>query len=1679
MTGYDVQSTVILELILESFEQLPAPVQMRPEGKDDLEMAWIDPGTALRRQHFYQIKKATEGDPKAEWSVADVARHLLGDAVAKLASNDAEQHWILGDKLSADVQKLLAAGLDAPQKERGTYLVALHRLAKAETEVTSESKGKTKHLLDHWNPTSAAAALDADVDQMVQGFTTLATDVPAVRIDAYRKRVKDLHALLPNVLSRIRARSYFGTEQQVADRVRARLVAQYKLDPDSVRSVIFRNLRGFINDVSKEPGRTITREEFERELVEVWPRLVATTQPRPLDADHVRRPQLIETLRQKVLAHEVIGPSGSGKSTLASEAYEDLSVTFPDAVVLFAEVRSSTSLQDVLVGVAYSLHRRGVAQLIGPALNLRATDTARIEQVAGALVSLTRDVLLLMDIADREANLEFQRDLAVFTRALRGTRFHLFTFSQASVFRELTEIERGALQIHRQPMPGLHFGEFWAMVERRHPGIDRSAAYNVFEQLTAGLSSGLLPNLAVELARTKSLAEMRAIAAKPPEHRLNAAHQARFYSLPQGLQSAAARVVCLSLPLAAGELITLFPQEHMKAALASLVQEGLLPPYEDRVEMHESVRSGLESLVAPGLAKETHETLSRYFEQRGMLPARIHHLERAGHGADAQQLARERFLAGEDWPDLVEYVGARKCVTDQEVLHLLLEGRHERDYLLSDLLPQVQTPETVQHLLNAIRSDPARYDRDYQRTWRLQEALLKCDPTTLIALVVFALELSGSRTEHAYVGSLLTCAWRAGVAADATFVEWFRGQPVEQQKKAVGFLLLRPELSRLQEALGFMQQHGLPVRSRRGHFLDAPILDLTTKSEIESFLAALPHMEPSQMLIARSALLEPFDGFIWQEREALRLQCRELLVQATAPEHVLISAIRILIYLNEREVVPLTRSFREGEGQLAALAWMAPAILDVKEEIPALEATALSPDVKSQSRVMAMAVASHLGADLGRLLPQAIEANPSEKRGFAFLLMMQASFAPFPEVVPLLSAELDTDDPKRHELLGAALMRAVEASFPGSEQLLLKALRGTSSRLLMAALMALGQRRLGMALEPLLEFMRASNSTELRAMALPAAMASGPRSTEPFRDLWDKAPQAAHWRWVLAGRLRDVGEAPGLITQATDRNQDWKARRIAILSASRLPFPAALKAIAPAVLQEPVSLPDQSLNFSSHMLLSGLVEAAGVEDLYRFFVRGRDRFVQMFAPHYEEWERDLLDGRGVLPAVVAIGWLWDRLEAQGFRANPSGLRFVQNELHVPLLQAAVLRGLRLQGCHSELFAAYAQATHDWLRIRAFSELCRGEPLSADEEQQAEELVRNAPPSIQFTLRRVFDWRPGQKPPKPPPLSAGTPTPPPTVRMNYAQARAFLKSSDRVDPSKAIVLELTEEELRELATELDPQRDTHWLSPADSKPARVSLSENGWRMRGGSALEPVSPHYEQRSALRPAVAAANRFGIDIPWHCSQLTSELRNLYADRFFASLGAQNDRERFLVELTENAEFLVPFLESDQRVRQILGLIDERVLPLLGRYLQSGPMAFFQQLCTLICQVQTPAVRPILVAAFRRWLVLQGAYQSNPARGQPKDPKRQVVWQTFSLLKEHPHFSSIPQVTERLLEVLNRSQLSFWNRRTLLELLKEQPAAYMQFEAEVIHSEVFEHHFDDEVDTYDQTADVLFRRVQ
>ena len=198
------------------------------------------------------------------WTLAEITNHLIPDTLRRLSGNVWEQHWILGDNLSTDAQDLLSARANAPTRVPFLYWFTVHRLAKRKITFDTALDDIDRRRFMNWRPnpkyvTEPRAAISYLVDVFARD---LGEYVSLTACDEYTHLLNQVHGTLPDVLSRLRVFMDFGSEEEVTERITHLLREQYSLDSQIVSGLLFRNLRGFVNDVSTIPDRYFDGDEF-------------------------------------------------------------------------------------------------------------------------------------------------------------------------------------------------------------------------------------------------------------------------------------------------------------------------------------------------------------------------------------------------------------------------------------------------------------------------------------------------------------------------------------------------------------------------------------------------------------------------------------------------------------------------------------------------------------------------------------------------------------------------------------------------------------------------------------------------------------------------------------------------------------------------------------------------------------------------------------------------------------------------------------------------------------------------------------------------------------------------------------------------------------------------------------------------------------------------------------------------------------------------------------------------------------------------------------------------------------------------------------------------------------------------------------------------------------------------
>lgn len=1681
--GFDYQATVILDLLFDHFDRHGPNASVRPEGEDDLDLCWVEAG--VDRRCFVQVKKPTE-DAQAFpnpslWSLMDVIRELLPDAVARLVGNEHNQVWILGDEVSTEVREFVEAGLGALGKAPQAYWTAIYYLAREEAQVLLSAKSDIAKASARWKSPKAFPACPIEAMRVLTDaastFGQRYGSEGAGFMQCYGQEAKRLHMLLPGILDRVSIRGANGSEIEVAERVMQRLEQRYGLQRSIIENSLFRNLRGFINDIAKQPARSFDHEELETELRCVWPQMVPIKTPPPLCDNHVRRPSLVSELSNPRVgtATEVVGISGSGKTQLAAEILERSRLVNSDRIALYAEVRTGVSLRDCLVGAAFHLRRRGISKPFAVAIQPDQTDESVLGALAKAFSELPCECLLLLDFVEGSEPPGFARHLAAFIRVQLLNTLRLIVFGQERVLRELTPLEQMQFGVRSLDAPGLSYEEFVALVGQRHAEPDRSRLWGIYQQVTVGRAAGLNVSLAQAFARARTTDEMAVIAARPAEERLAYAERSRFSRLASSSLSAAERLTCFALPFRRIDAETVFPNENVGLAIHGLIDLGLLRRHDgDAFEMHETVRAGLEEMIAPQTRRDAHGSLATWYRDQGQIGAVILHLERAGRSQEAQVQAREAFLAGKSWGAIWPYVARHRLISAKEVM-VVLSGpkRVEGDYMLPDIFEELRDPQVTDTLIDFVREQSARMFADPQWALPFFEAILAVTPSRLSDLIGLLIQAAPEAQTCADALAWLSIAARRKKSRiEPSTLPAVDRQPEVVQRALLG-LLLHGGRAAMRHALSYLKTHPELLETSRSNSWPAIRLGIQNTEDVADLLSTIPMVPPSDMIRARSPQFGPLGGLIWQSRKELRGPCIAVLQAQELDSDALLNAVRILLYLGEPTILDLCVPLQSRGGNLGALAslssLMAPALTDW---LP-YEARVLDQAAEFSVRLQTLIHLGCSGRQLDDLLNRLQASDTSDWPRWSGALRLITSLTPFAAAIPLLESALASQNDKEAAQIPVVIARQGQAPGAHTTLVLLQALSHRSPQVRLSAAIALARRRDRSALSRLIECYEQEVTPELQAILATAVVASGARSTADLAGHME-APAIDLWWCILANRTRDVGAAHRVVSIATDPRQLWQVRRAAINAAGRLPYEAALGRIEPILMaeQSPFTL-DHHRSLLAHCVMAHIAPLAAW-DLKRSYTGDRAGFVSCFGSYFEDNWSGAPDSTGLPSGDDAAGWLYDML-VRGDGQDCSSVDQLLNSLHVPLLQAAVLRSLRLSGRPDRIDVQLGAASHAWLAFRALLERSKFAERGPVLRQKLHTLVAGAAWAddrvVNEYLHLLGESTKMDAGEQPAAGSAPVPKKEEGSPLSF-QAVVHLLSGSAITalPDGPIVLKpITAEECEILIGLADPTKDPERgvtvFTPA------VSFTKEGHQVAQRQTTSTGEPSLPDR--LRPAIVAANCSGLPIPWHTKLLEGSLGESYAAKFLECLAAQDDATRFYVALAEAEHVLMPVLCQNAYVLSAKLVIDVRLVPALARFLHAGGDNFFEGLCILAKRIDAPEIQPILEGLLHRW-----AQRFDLQVGSQEPDEAYLLWRGFARLSEHPRFEAIPDWPLQLEAALS-TPMAWYRSQPIMRVLERDPGSYFFVESRLFKEANWEHYREDEVERLDRAAEALFGDIQ
>lgn len=1671
--GFDYQATVILDKLFDHFAAHGPTARVHPESLDDLDLTWEDAG--VQRCQHSQVKKPREdndGNPAPRpWSLREVSDQLLPGTVKNLRGNDKTQVWVLGDEVEPDVVAMIAAGRDAPVTAAPAYWASVHGLARP--IVWTSSDEAVRKRLRGWPVGTATAALTEQ-----KSTARAALEAASVRSDliaSYLSALADLHNVLPDILARITVDCSFGAEAEIKERVLNRLENELHLSREIVEQTLFRNLRGFISDLSKQINRSFDFEEFQLELHSVWPRMSAVREPLALDPDHVDRPGVIAQLLpgpgKRVT--EVTGISGSGKTTLAAEAMARVRADTPDRLAAYAEVRPDVSLRDVLAGAAFHLRRNGLPDLFPIAVAHGETDEATIIRLAQAVSNLPRDVLLLLDAVEGQVGAGFGRDLAVFVRNLTSTRCQLVVLGHERILDGMAAYDRDLAGVTALDVPGFGLEDFIALAKRFHPTIARGPLYDIHLRLSAGREAGVTALLARLVASAKSLDEMEMISKRSADEMLTAAETLRFAKVSASARPAAERLLMFALPFRRQDAEAVFPSLHIGAAIRELRGLGLLRSRDELHEMHETIRAGLESTLSVALRREGHLALADHYAATGRLTAEILHRERAGEGVRAESLARAAFLRGEQWDPLAAYVVEHHLVTAEELVETVRShDKIEAVFLLPDLLKALGGPSQTATLLDLFRRDPAALLGDFNRGLAVAQAILDAEPALLRDLIEILLKQVSNDDRRESLFSVLAIARRrSGRHLDAATLALIVAQPLPIRRAMAGLLAQDGRCDALRALFYLVEEdqeaHGRARRTRLG--LSAQ-LHLNTKTDVIQVLAALPAASGSEMLSAASPRLGALATLLWALKPQLAQHVPDIARDPDQPASVVANALRILAFLGDPALPAICQTLEAGNGEAAFCARLMPAIAPAFFDDAPLIARLLDVTAESGARATALNVLIARGRDPDGLRAQ-VEALPGDSMSGAawdVMFLFSAVAHPTPGTLQLLRAAVAGQQRPPTSVLVALLVSHAELADPGATTLLTELIADPDPQVRQAAILQLPLRRARSALPAITRQWGNEADATLRVLLLRAALACGAVSTAGFTA--GASGELDLWRTVLARRSRDSAFGPELVRLATNDRLPRALRRSAIFAAGRLPFEAALERIAPAVLHARSPLPSDDGELHLHQAMVAIL-SKGILAVDALLPVDRAGFEKTFADLVRAYWQDGMGAPSSESTWQGVAWLYNHLTALSGMPAADVTKHTINLLSLPLLQSAVLRAYQWTGRDDLVEAHLRSADNEWVAVKCVLTLARVNGANQGFPERMASIIGASPFQNRDLLKRVIQNLRGRTAAKPANPIVHAPSAEPTPRpspMGFDKAVSHLSGNAAETPvgQPLVIAELTETQCARLIALADPRGDPsrqeeRYIEGVAFLREGHQVAQRQVTSRGGADVG--------RDAIRAAVAAANSWGLTNRWHDDLLHAPYGRSYVDQFLAALAARGDQDRALAALSQDEDILFPAMCLHRGESAIGELLGEKMIPFLQCNIASGSDEMLAGLCTLTTGINTAAIVPVLDALLTRWC---GRFNLRAQADQHTE--NHVLWQAFVPLSRHLRFRDLPDWRGRLETVL-RGRLRWFHADSLVRVLELDPRSYDLIEQRGLFVEDWGHYLVDEIDRLDEAAERLF----
>ena len=401
--------------------------------------------------------------------------------------------------------------------------------------------------------------------------------------------------------------------------------------------------------------------------------------------------------------------------------------------------------------------------------------------------------------------------------------------------------------------------------------------------------------------------------------------------------------------------------------------------------------------------------------------------------------------------------------------------------------------------------------------------------------------------------------------------------------------------------------------------------------------------------------------------------------------------------------------------------------------------------------------------------------------------------------------------------------------------------------------------------------------------------------------------------------------------------------------------------------------------------------------------------------------------------------------------------------------------LRRVGRADLIEAQLSSVDGPWFAIKCILECLRSGYCGPGDASRLRELIAQSVVADNQRVDRCIDEiAAGRRTPQ---KTAATPSTPDALsfrQLSFSEAVRLLNADESSSPLSAetpvLLHQLDRERFKELVQLADPVNDAD-LGEETYLPG-ISFHSEGYTV----ARRQVSYSGGQEtpgSFIRPAIVAANSYGVEIHWQGGLLkgTSVGRNV--ERVLNCISVSGNAEILYELLQRYPEDLLGPLGSYPMCEHIGSLIDARIVPILAANLTTGTVKMLESLSRLARKIQGPEIDRVLAFIFSRWV---GHFQTRQT-GEGLESSHHY-WRAFGELTSHPRFKLIGDWPEKLVPILYSPDLAWFRKQDVARVLEGDPRSYIHLENVLFKSQDWEHFYHEEIDLLDRSCDRLFNEV-